>query len=507
MLCVAVSCSVSPAVSVSSEPSRAVPPSNEPTPSPSSDLPIEQTDDPTDTTPSSTTVPASSSSTTSVAPRDPELGVADVLFPDLGSSDVDVVSYALDIVVEDDGRLDATIVVVAAVDEATNVLALDAVGLDIDSVEIDGRPAAFAVSEPELLITLGDERDATVEATIEYSVQPERATSATGLPIGWLPGRGHSYVLNEPDGARTWMPSNDHPSDKAEWRFEVQPPPGSIAVANGELLQRGDDELSWIWEQTEPMPTYLVQVIVGDYEFIESDPVESVDGRTIPLTHVYPTGERPVFNPAIETIGEQIAFFEPLFGPYPLDRYGLAFVDGLSNLAMETQGRSMFGAADFADGRLGFFQELLLSHELGHQWFGNAVSPATWTDIWLNESFATYSNWLWLDHIGLQRLDSFARAMLAQRQGPGEPTGAPSVEGMFGFNRYDGGAVVVHALRQVMGDDPFFELLTSWVADNGGSSRTTADFIELANAVHEADLGSFFDEWLYSGALPAEYPS
>ncbi len=254
------------------------------------------------------------------------------------------------------------------------------------------------------------------------------------------------------------------------------------------------------------MSTYLVQVIVGDYDVIDGGSVPSARGRPVPLTHVVPAGELSVFEPAIDGIAERIGFFEQRFGPYPLDRYGLAFVDGLRDLAMEAQGRSMFGAADFDAGRIGFFQELLLSHELAHQWFGNAVSPATWSDIWLNESLTTYAQWLWLDHIGLQPLGDFADAVLSQRQTGGGATGAPTVDDMFGFTRYDGGAAVVHALRAVVGDDAFFELLTRWVGDHVGTAQSTDTFVALATEVHGADLRPFFDEWLYADTLPDSYP-
>jgi aminopeptidase N len=315
-------------------------------------------------------------------------------------------------------------------------------------------------------------------------------------------------VLNEPDGARTWLPSNDHPSDKATWTFELAVPTGFAAAANGELVTRtrGDDGELWLWAESQPMSTYLVQVVVGNYEVVVTDPIESVSGKQIAMTHVVPVGERTTFQQAVDSITPQMAFFEERFGPYPLDRYGLAFVNDLSGVAMETQGRSMFGADEFSSGELGLAQQLLLSHELAHQWFGNAVSPAGWDDIWLNESLTTYAQWLWLDEIGLQPLEAYAGEMLARRQSDGESTGNPSVAEMFGFLRYDGGAPVVHALRRTMGDEAFFGLMATWIADNTGTSQSTEAFIALAEAVLGRDLTDFFDDWLFSGDLPDAYP-
>jgi aminopeptidase N len=456
--------------------------------------------------PASTTETAPSTSAPRLA-REPTTGVGDSLFPELGSADVDVITYDLRLTVpEAAGPVDATMNLEAVVDVDVDVLALDATGLDIRAVRIDGVETTFDVVDPELLVDLPAARGRSVNAEIEYRFVPEDRRSAVGLPIGWLPGDARSYVLNEPDGARTWMPANDHPSDKALWRFEITVPADRVAIANGELRQRGDLDRSWVWVQDEPMPTYLVQLIVGDYEVIDGETVPSKRGQPLPLTHVVPAGEQATFDAAIASIAAQISFFEARFGPYPLDRYGLAFVEDLRNLAMETQGRSLFGADDFSGGRLGYFPQLLLSHELAHQWFGNAVSPATWSDIWLNESLATYAHWLWLEHVELQPLEGYADAMLRQRQTGSGSTGEPALDDMFGFNRYDGGAVVVHALRTTIGDEAFFELLTRWVGEHAGTSQTTATFIALASETHGNDLSAFFDAWLFADTLPASYP-
>jgi aminopeptidase N len=112
---------------------------------------------------------------------------------------------------------------------------------------------------------------------------------------------------------------------------------------------------------------------------------------------------------------------------------------------------------------------------------------------------------MWLDHLGLRSIDDSATAGLATRM-PGA-TASPTASTMFGYNSYDGGAVVLHALRKTIGDDLFFTLLQRWVADNNGSSRTTADFVALANQVSGQDLTEFFATWLYADTVPTTFPA
>ena len=237
-----------------------------------------------------------------------------------------------------------------------------------------------------------------------------------GFPVGWYDTDDGSYALNEPDGASAWLPVSDHPSDKATWRFEITVPEGTTAVANGDLLDEihAGDEVTWIWEEREPMTSYAVLLLTGDYEVVEGESAAGVD-----LLHAVLPSSRAALEVYEAVTMEQLEFFVEWFGPYPFATYGLAITESFPGLAMETQGRSLFSALDF-DGTLGYWQQLLLAHELAHQWFGNAVSPARWTDMWLNEGFATYGEWMWLDEAGVQPLETAAESALRRTAGRGD---------------------------------------------------------------------------------------
>ena len=432
-------------------------------------------------------------------------GVGDSLFPDLGNPGIDVTHYDVAIAYDkDDDVVEGTVGLDVEVTEDRNEITLDSDGPEVSSVVVDGVTAGFAEDGPELRIELprpAIEGDA-IRVEIAYSMSTAPVASPIGLDSGWFNTDDGSYVLNEPDGARTWMPCNDHPSDKATYTFTIEVPSGVTAVANGELTDQraaGASEV-WVWQEDRPMATYLVQLLTGNYDVIES---EGPGG--LPLVSVVLEQDRESMQQFVDATPAMIEYFQGFFGPYPLDRYGLAFTDSFPGLAMETQGRSMFSREDFLWDEFGEMQQSLLAHELAHQWFGDAVSPAEWKDIWLNESFATYGEWMWVEHVGISDIDTIANRELRGRS-PGS-SADPSVGELFGANSYGGGAIVLHALRQTIGDDAFFDLLSRWVAENNGESRSTADFIALAENVAGTSLTEFFDDWLFADSPPDSFPA
>jgi aminopeptidase N len=309
------------------------------------------------------------------------------------------------------------------------------------------------------------------------------------------------WSVNEPDGASTWLPVNDHPTDKATWSFEVTVPSGLTAVANGALSGSVDDgaAVTWTWEQTEPMASYLILLLVGRYDLVD----DGVSPSGVALDHVVLSSRRATLDPYLDATRRQLAYFESLFGPYPFDRYGVAITDSVPGLAMETQGLSLFSSVNL-DGRLGPEQEAYLAHELAHQWFGDAVSPAQWDDIWLNEGFATYAQWLWFEQIGLGDVDTTARRTLADLPPTGWPLDRPAE--LFGTVSYEGGAVALHALRLTVGDDAFFAGLRDWVATHLDGSATTDDFRAVMEAASGLDLSGFFRDWVEADTIPRRFP-
>ena len=451
------------------------------------------------TTTTATTVPSEPAAIESL------LGVGDTLYPNLGNGGYDVQHYTVDLTF--DPEADTINVLVSIESVATlslEAFSLDFVGFDITDITVDGNNASFERRDEELIITppailaAGE----TFTTTVAYNGQPTPFRSAA-LPfdVGWKTDRdGVAYVVSEPDGAHSWLPVNDHPTDKATYTFQLTVPDPLIAAANGTLVETITDLgwATWVWESNDPMASYLATVVVGNLSIIPDEPSTTVSG--IPVRNVIPDDLSAQSLATLAKHGEMIAHFEDVFGPYPFEAYGLAVVDGFE-AALENQTLSIFGR-DMVD--VPQFFETVTVHEPAHQWFGNSISPADWSDIWLNEGFATYSEWLWLEHT---RGESVAAATIqgernAIASAGVPPPGTPPADDLFNWSVYTRGGLVLHALRVEMGDDAFFELLRTYVERYTNDAVSTEEFIELAESVAGRDLTPLFDAWLYGESVP-----
>lgn len=195
-----------------------------------------------------------------------------------------------------------------------------------------------------------------------------------------------------------------------------------------------------------------------------------------------------------------IAYFNELFGRYPFTSFG-AIVDDDEDAgyALETQTRPIYSGPP---------SEGTVAHELAHQWFGNSVSPERWQEIWLNEGFATYAEWLWTEHTGgttaAARFDTYyARPDTSGIWNP--PPGDPGADNLFAGSVYTKGAMTLQALREKIGDRAFFTLLRTWYAANRDGTVGTADFVRLAERVSGQRLNAFFQTWIYTPGKPTTW--
>ncbi|MEY2454004.1 MAG: hypothetical protein QOD92_3578 [Acidimicrobiaceae bacterium] len=431
------------------------------------------------------------------APTEGAAGLGDPYFPNLGNGGYDVTHYDLSFTVDPKtNQVQATAVISAIATQNLSRYNLDFLGLTIDRID-----APFTRDGGELIITPTQpiSSGSAFTTTVAYHGSPEpRSTKSVPIAVGWIATGDGSFVLNEPEGASTWYPVNDHPSDKATYTFHVTVPDGVTVVANGTLVDnppRGDGQTTWTYDAKAPIASYLTQLAIGDYRLTTEPGPEGVTIRNAFASQVADDATIDFSRtPAM------LQLFASDFGPFPFDVYGALVVDEVSQFALESQTLSIFNSS-FVDGSVNGDQ--VIAHELAHQWFGDSVTPASWKDIWLNEGFATYAEWLWQEHTGGISVADMANRVHGQVTSTALP-GDPGVEHLFDVEAvYLRGALTLQALRVTVGDDAFFTILRTYVSRFADKNASTADFVAVANEVAKRDLHDVFDAWLYREALPA----
>jgi aminopeptidase N len=441
--------------------------------------------------------------TTVAADLDPSTvggrGAGDPYFPDLGNEGYDVAHYLLDLRwLADVGELRGTATVEATSTHALRRFDLDLVGMEVDSVDVDGEPATFDRDGRELIITPATEiaAGAPFSTTVVYGGRPTTVQEGTDLfDPGWQIDGREAYVVSEPTGAATFFPSNDHPSDKATYSITVTAPSDQTVASNGAAAPPvpGDDgTTSWSFEMGEPMATYLVQIAIGDYELVDDGVHDGVH-----LRHAIHRDGGAAATAAAAGTAKLLDFLVGVFGPFPFEQYGIVAIRESIGFALETQTLTLVPIDTLGTDR---GSQVLLLHELAHQWVGDSVSVKAWRDIWLNEGMATYAEWLFDEADGLPAAET-ARAQ--RSAGLGIPAGDPGAGELFPETVYARGALTLQALREAVGDQAFFEILRRWVHDNAGRSVGTADFVALAEDVSGQDLGPLFHAWLDNAVLPS----
>jgi len=431
-------------------------------------------------------------------------GIGDPYFPALGDAGYQVRHYDLALRIDPvAGSLAGTASISATARHRLTRFRVDLAGLGVTRVTVNGARTAVVQTQDKVVVSPRSPLAAgsMFSFTISYGGRPSPGTvPGTGLPNGWITNGATSFTLGEPDGARRWFPANDHPSEKATFTFHITVPSGLTAFANGRLVSHtaAGSGVTDTWQEDAPMAPYLAQVVVGNL---------TVDQHPGPggvlLRDAYSPDTQASAAPAVANTAAMLTFFTGEFGPYPFHEYGVVVPDmRVNGFAFESQTLSLFSPDVFGSDPVP--ASTTLAHELAHQWFGDDVSPAAWRDIWLNEGFATYAEWLWEDHalgVPLSANVATARRMLGGT--PPTPVDNPGVDAMFSATTYQRGALTLDALRRTVGDATFFNILRSYVQRFAGRSATTSDFVTTADRVAGRDLRPLFAAWLGAGPLPA----
>jgi len=428
--------------------------------------------------------------------------------PDQGPSPVDVLRYDLDLSLDPGRELVDGVVEVelaAAVDDLTT-FELDAdSGLRILGTALvedlrfphdAGTSLPFAHHGDRLQVQLHRALDQgeRVRVLVGYQGHGERGSYGLhwdelgdGTPLIW--------TLSQPLGARLWWPCNDRPDDKAFTSLAVTAPSGLVAASNGVEVGRvdnGDGTATTRFASRYPISTYLVVLNLTTYVYSER-PYTSLDGTTtMPVAvYAYPSNAAQA-EAALADTPDMIAAFAQRFGEYPFleERYGNCLTP--FGGGMEHQTLCSYGA-----GVLGL--DWLNAHEVSHQWWGDWVTYDDWKEIWLAEGLASYSEVLWVEHNAPDQVVPYLRSQdaLGYFTGP-----LYDNEVQFSNTVYDKASRVFHMLRNLVGNDAFFEALRMWRSAHGGASATTADLRAAMETASRMELGWFFEQWVYGSSRP-----
>jgi aminopeptidase N len=423
-------------------------------------------------------------------PREP-------FFPAAGSRSYDAFSYDVRLAYRGDGSIRASTAIKALATKRLSDFSLDFFGPRVSSVKVNGRPARFSRSHGKLRVHAARAvpKGTVLATTISYAGTPPTVTDPDGSQEGWYRTYDGALAVGEPQGTAAWIPCNNVPADKASFEFAVTVPAGLKAVDNGRLrkVERRGGRTTYRWEEPAPMSTYLAVLDIGRGQLLKGEA-----GGEPAWTLVDPLlaeGSRRV----LAALPEVVRFEARLFGGYPFDSAG-SIVDFAPALgyALESQSRPIYA----------FTPDLTtLVHETAHQWFGDAVGIESWPQIWLNEGFATWTEWYYAErHGGRSAHAIFKRLLRVPASNEGfwnPPSGRPAdARQLFDPSIYIRGAMALQALREKIGTKPMLRLLRRWVAEHRYGSATIEEFEALAEEVSGRNLSRFFQRWLYRPGKP-----
>jgi len=417
---------------------------------------------------------------------------------------VDVLDYDVHLELPDSGLLlrgDVTVTARRAPSLAT--LRLDLIdSLTVRSVEVDGWRVTATHAANVVDVPLAGARGDTVQVRVVYD-----GPVHDGLVVRKdARGRWTWFGDNWPDRARQWLPTVDHPSDKATVSWTVRAPAGRTVVANGALLGAkavGEGRTETRWREGRPIPPSLMVIAAGPlvrYDLGETA-CRNGDRTQCVQQSVYVLPENASWLPgAFQSAGPILALFQDLVGPFPYEK--------LAHLQSNTRFGGMENASNiFYDGKLFPARKVrdgVIAHETAHQWFGDAVTEREWAHLWLSEGFANYFAALWAQHAhgdtAFQRVMAEMRAkVLADPVVASRPvidTAQTDYLALLDANSYEKGAWVLYMLHRELGDRAFFGGLRSYYAKYRDSTALSDDLRRELERASGRSLEQFFDQWL-----------
>ena len=400
----------------------------------------------------------------------------------------------------------------------------DAIELDVESVsDASGRALPFTVGERTLRVDLGRPRSSRrrITTVVRYAARPRRGLYFNAPEAAYPDRPRQIWTQGQAEDSAYYFPCFDYPGEKATSELTVTVPAGWFALSNGRLVSRRESgrrrTASYHWRQERPHPAYLVTLVAGELAAVEERAEGAGEGGAdVPVQYYGPPGSRPALRRAFGRTPEMVRFFAERIGtPYPWAKYATVVVADFIFGGMENTSATTMTDVLLHDARahedIAELADSITAHELAHQWFGDLLTCREWSHGWLNESFATYFDALWVEHA--RGWDAFRHDLREKAQAYfGEDAQSyrrPLVQNVFAepidiFDRhlYERGAQVLDMLRYVLGDELWWRAIGHYVRAHREQGVLTHD---LQRAVEEAtgrNVDWFFDQWVWKGGHP-----
>ena len=435
-------------------------------------------------------------------------GIGDPYYPTAGNGGYQIDGYDLDLqYIPETNALSSTATLTGSVTAADGLTRFNLdlqPNLTVSEVDVNGQAATYQQQDAELVITpsaaLAAQSPLTV--TVTYAGSPDVVGCGTANlgDGGWYrTDSGGAFVAGEPTGASAWFPANEHPADTATFAVTATVPQGWNVIANG-VQQTADlpaapaGMTTSRWVLDVPVATYLDTIYIDKFTTVEGT---LSDGRPV-VSAISPQAPSDSAELARRT-SDVVDVLSEFFGPYPMPAAGGIFTGSSTGFALETATRPVYTA--------GVDDLETVVHELAHQWYGDDVTVQRWSDICLNECFASYATWLYqekvngadLDRTWKQQVQSYLKKPAFWRS-PLVDMGAGNE-----FTRvYDKGPIALHALRREIGDDAFFQIIKEWPATYGGQNASFDQFEAFVNDKTGQDYTAFMDAWFRGTSIPPE---
>jgi hypothetical protein len=412
----------------------------------------------------------------------------------------DVQHYDITLDIDDQNHYIAgSVTALVTAEENLTEIGFELSSMNVVNVLVNNNPASFIYDDELINIQLGQ-----ISAGEDFNLQIEYSGNPTWNGLGMYFGNANVFTISDPNASRFWWPCYDHPWDKATVDLHITVRDDWLVASNGTrtaIIDNGNGTRTHHWSSEDPLATYLVSLTCQIYAEIWDNYLD------IPIQNFVAPSQIANATEDFSNLPFMMEVFSNRFGDYPFEKYGNAVTAFATYAAMEHQTMSTLGNQIITGNHSG---EMVIAHELAHQWFGNCLTPLTWADVWLSEGFATYSEAVYMQ--AWQGFDEMVNYLISSIQNYYKNWAGntaytiydpPNPNMYFTPVTYEKAASVLHMIRLKTGDDMFWTVLQTYFDQYHNSNVITAEFQEVCQTVSGEDFEQFFFQWIYGSGLPS----